>query len=140
MTELTGRCLCGAVKFSAGVEKHETGACHCGMCRRWAGGPLFVLNCSGAVTFEGEENISTFRSSDWGERGFCKICGSTLFWRTHDQSFLGMAVGSFDDQSQFELTNQVFIDDKPDWYEFANQTKKMTGAEVIAMFTDQTPD
>ena len=92
------------------------------------------------VKFEDETNISVFRSSDWGERGFCKICGSTLFWRTHDKSFFGMAVGLFDDQSQFELTTQVFIDDKPDWYEFANQTKNMTGAEVMAMFTDQATD
>ena len=53
MADKTGRCLCGAVTFTAkGVERHVH-ACHCGMCRRWAGGPGFVLSAE-SVAFEGE--------------------------------------------------------------------------------------
>ena len=30
--------------------------------------------------------------------------------------------------------SQIFIDEKPDWYTFANETENMTGAEVFAMY------
>ena len=32
------------------------------------------------------------------------------------------------------LANQVFIDEKPAYYDFANKTGTMTGAEVLALF------
>ena len=32
------------------------------------------------------------------------------------------------------LEHQVFIDEKPDYYSFANETKNMTGAEIFAQF------
>ena len=75
----TGRCLCGKVKFTIGEGVDEIGACHCDMCRRWSGGPMFALHCKGPVEFEGEEHIMRYKSSDWGERGFCGVCGSSLF-------------------------------------------------------------
>jgi hypothetical protein len=38
----TGRCLCGAVKFSAEGVESDVHACQCTMGRRWAGGPVLV--------------------------------------------------------------------------------------------------
>lgn len=32
----------------------------------------------------------------------------------------------------FVFDHQVFIDEKPDFYAFANQTRKPTGAELFA--------
>jgi len=29
---------------------------------------------------------------------------------------------------------QVFVDEKPEYYDFANKTKDFTGAEIFAMF------
>ena len=34
------------------------------------------------------------------------------------------------------MKRQIFIDEKPDWYDFANETETMTGPEVIAMFSE----
>ena len=39
----SGHCLCGAVKISASQASKSIGACHCGMCRRWTGGPWLAL-------------------------------------------------------------------------------------------------
>ncbi len=58
-----GSCLCGAVKISTRVEHTDLGACHCAKCRKWAGGPLFEVECGGDVVFEGEENIQHYASS-----------------------------------------------------------------------------
>jgi len=79
MTERKGQCLCGAVKFTAKNAENNIDAYHCGMCRKWGGGPLMVVNCGSEVAFEGKENISVYSSSDWAERGFCKKCGSHIF-------------------------------------------------------------
>ena len=48
MTEvqkLQGRCMCGAVTFSATSKEPSVVACHCDMCRRWSAGPFMSLNC-----------------------------------------------------------------------------------------------
>ena len=36
-SDLTGGCLCGAVRYTAGAEALGNAACHCGMCRSWSG-------------------------------------------------------------------------------------------------------
>lgn len=133
-SERTGACLCGAVRFTVERAKHEIGVCHCSMCRRWSGGPMFAMDCDDAVSFEGAENISRYRSSEWGERGFCKHCGSNLFYRLVQSGQYIMAVGAFNEQSDLELTDQIFVDDKPPYYDLANRTRMMTGAEVFAMY------
>jgi hypothetical protein len=136
MTEalsLEGKCLCGAVKFTATAKKPSVVACHCDMCRRWSAGPFMALTCQ-SVAFEDQTNIGRIRSSDWAESGFCTLCGSNLFYHIVDSSDYQVAAGLFDDQSVLRLSLQVFTDRKPDLYEFANETKRMTGAEVMAMF------
>lgn len=130
---LTGSCLCGAVTFTAEEVPEAMGACHCGMCRRWAGGPLFAVEAA-AVRFEGEDRIGRYRSSDWAERGFCTTCGTNLFYRIVENDHYVMCLGAFDDQERWRFDGQVFIDDKPAYYDFANQTRMMTGAEVFAMY------
>ena len=49
---------------------------------------------------------------------------------------LALSAGALDDQSRLALTTEIFIDEKPLYYAFANETKKMTGAEVVAAFGD----
>ena len=91
------------------------------------------LNCQ-AVTVEGQESIGRIRSSDWAERGFCTKCGSNLFYHLVGSNDYQIAAGLFDDQSMLRMSLQVFTDSKPDFYGFANETKMMTGAEMIALF------
>lgn len=133
--QVTGRCLCGAVKFKARAEKREVGACHCEMCRRWTAGPLLTLTGVVELKFEGEDNIGIYRSSDWGERGFCRQCGSALFWRMQDGTHTEISAGALDSSDGLTFATEVFIDQKPAYYEFANATEKMTGAELFAKFT-----
>lgn len=136
MTKGKGRCLCGAVKFTVNKMNKEVDACHCGMCRRWGGGPLMVVDCGSDIIFEGEENITVYDSSDWAERGFCKKCGSHLFYRLKEVTDhqVQVPVGLFDEQDDYHFGMQVYIDQKPAYYDFANKTKEMTEAEVIEKY------
>ena len=136
---VTGGCLCGAVRFSLSGAHRPThfGVCHCDMCRRWAGGPLLAVHVTVPITFEGEAHIATYRSSEWAERGFCGICGANLFYRFVKDGTHVLSLGIFDDQSAFTMENQIFIDEKPPGYTFANDVPVMTGAEVFAKFAGE---
>lgn len=137
MSDGKGHCLCGAVKFNVKNMKNSVEACHCGMCRRWGGGPLMCVECGIDVAFEGIENITVYNSSDWAERGFCKKCGSHLFYRLKDSNEHQLPVGLFDNQKNFHFGLQVFTDRKPAFYSFANETREMTEAEVIEKFAPE---
>lgn len=128
----TGKCLCGAVTFSFDTDKRDFGACHCSMCRRWSGGAWLAFDVDGQIDISGEENVTFFQSSEWGERGFCKKCGTNLFWRLQDKSLYVVSVGALDDAEGLRFAQEIFVDEKPSHYGFANETKKMTGAEFMA--------
>nr|WP_229680731.1 GFA family protein [Marinobacterium zhoushanense] len=117
------------------MSKH-VGACHCSMCRKWTGGPLMAVDCGTEVKFSGEENISTYSSSDWAERGFCARCGSHLFYRLKQNGQYIIPAGLFDTAEALNFDHQIFIDEKPEYYAFANETKNMTGEEVFASFSN----
>ncbi len=127
----TGKCMCGAVSYVASEVETEVHACHCSMCRQWSGGPGFAAGV-GKVTFEGEENISRYNSSDWAERGFCSKCGCNLFYHLKEANRYIMWVGTFDDQTQFKLTGEIYIDEKPASYNFAGDHPRQTGEEFLA--------
>lgn len=135
MTEHTGGCLCGAVTFTAAKVDQNHHACHCGMCRRWAGSPLLAASAD-EVSFSGEENITVFDSSEWAERGFCRTCGSNLFYRLKETGGYHMPVGIFDDQSGFKIIGEIFIDRKPPGYAFEGEHSRHTEEETMAMFAD----
>jgi len=138
MSELTkakGSCLCGAVEFHVDQVSASVGACHCSMCRKWGGGPLMAVDCGTDVSFKGKESIAIFDSSEWAERGFCKQCGSHLFYRLKGNNQTMIPVGLMDGDFPFVFDHQVFIDDKPSYYCFANDTENMTGEEVFAKYS-----
>ncbi len=134
MSSAGGQCLCGAVRFTVDTVDPHHHACHCGMCRRWSGGPLFAMSTTGA-SFEGEENITVYDSSDWAERGFCRRCGTNLFYRLKQAGNYVICAGTFDDSSLFKLVGEIFIDNKPDGYDFAGDHPRLTEAETIAKFS-----
>ncbi len=137
----TGRCLCGKVRFSTQEPVEEVAVCHCDMCRRWSGSPAMSVFLQDAVDIDGQENLSWYDSSEWAERGFCAVCGSSLFYRTKgDQPVYSINAGAFDDQSPFKLHLEYFIDEKPAFYAFAGDIPSMTGAEVFAMYAPQPED
>lgn len=130
---MKGSCLCGGVVITTS-DRREVSVCHCDMCRRWAGGPFMAVHCGGDVAFSGDVGHASYPSSDWAERGFCPKCGTTLFYHLLPTSDYALSAGLFDRTTNLAMENQIFIDEKPDFYSFANDTPKITGEEVFAQF------
>ena len=133
---MKGSCLCGAIEVTAD-DHHDIGLCHCSMCRRWSGGPMFAVECGSNVGISGKP--VRYRSSDWAERGFCGNCGTHLFYHLLQGDQYVLPAGLFQDQS-FRLDSEIFIDEKPAFYDMANDTKKLTGQQVFEQFASQSPE
>ncbi len=136
----SGACMCGKVTYTANI-KPGAGACHCGMCRSWSGGPFMAAHAEGKVQFSGEAHISIYQSSQWAQRGFCKVCGANLFYHLLPRPGLPdgeyiMSAGTVKEQQSLTFDNEVFIEHAPGWYEFtAPETRsRLTEAELMAMY------
>lgn len=118
---LKGKCLCGAVSFEVeGELEHAPEACHCSQCRRTAGHFLAAVNVRRtALKLAGEDNVSWYQSSEKVERGFCCVCGSTLFWKPNMEGYqwTAVAMGLFDPPTGSRLSKHTFVGDKGDYYD-----------------------
>lgn len=134
MTALSARggCLCGAVTFETDSLGADAGACHCDICRRWGGGPLFALSVGDDLRIQGADHVATFDSTPWAERAFCRVCGTHLYIRVKPNGRYILPAGLFDREDALRFDHQIFIDRKPAYYAFANETRCMTGEEVFA--------
>ena len=81
-TELTGRCLCGAIRYRAIGTPLWTAHCHCESCRRATGAPLTTYAGFAADKFAWTAGEAvTFASSPGVLRTFCGRCGTSLTYQ-----------------------------------------------------------
>ncbi len=125
-----GSCLCGSVKFTASGVSGEHGVCHCGTCRKWSGSPTMGVHVE-TLEFENEDSVAAYVSSDWAERGFCKNCGTHLFYRLKEGNMIVVWAGAFDPNDNFELASEIYVDSKPDGYNFSGDHPRMTEHEFL---------
>ncbi|ELU02717.1 hypothetical protein CAPTEDRAFT_96116 [Capitella teleta] len=138
--EVHGSCLCGEVAFHGKAQQNSFGVCHCSMCRKWSGGVMMALPLGDSLVFDkGEDLVTYYRSSPWGERAFCSACGTSLGWRMASSKAMVVSVMSLDEAADFSMDFQIFVDCNPGTYEFANETKMMTEAQFMESMQKNMP-
>lgn len=116
--EKTGHCLCGAVRFRTRGTLRDVIACHCSQCRRQTGLYYAATNVSlDRLDVEGMDDVSWYRASDAARRGFCRICGSALFWQADGTDYMSIMAGAFDQPSGLAIGYHIFCADKGDFYD-----------------------
>lgn len=129
-----GKCLCGSVNIDAKTMDTQVSICHCSNCRKWSG-PLIASECGTQVDITPSSNVTRYQSSPWAERGFCKLCGTHLFYKIIESGEYIIPAGIFDSlDDQFELVAQIFIDEKPAFYNLENDCKRLTGQDIFDMY------
>ena len=131
---MRGQCLCGAVGFAVDVPKRTYSVCHCGLCRRWSGGPLMSVHCPEPKTkWLNNEGLTWYQGTPWAQRGFCSRCGSSLFWRLaqEPEGMLIVSVDALENATGFALDRHIYSDAKPDRYDFADDRPRVTEAELM---------
>jgi len=117
--ETHGGCLCGAVRFSAELPEKWCAHCHCSMCRRQhgAGYVTWVGFHSKQVHIEDPDSaLHWHESSPGARRGFCRNCGSSLFFESKkwaDETHI--ALGCIDEPHSFKPTAHAFYDTHVSW-------------------------
>lgn len=112
-----GRCDCGSVRFETGRLAPEVTACHCGQCRRLSGHYWVVARGRKSdLRLLSDAGLSWYRSSDSAKRGFCRFCGSSLFFELNDHDVLGVAAGCLDKPTGLKIAKHIFVADKGDYY------------------------
>ena len=128
-TPIRGSCLCRKVTVELSGTPKTFSVCHCDMCRMWSGGVGMDFDAGQHLTFSGEDFVGRYASSEWAERGFCTSCGTHLFYRLKKTDHYYLYLGLFGDAVSPVFDTQEFIDEKPAYYSFANETKTRTKAE-----------
>ncbi|KAJ3539851.1 hypothetical protein NM208_g5320 [Fusarium decemcellulare] len=102
---ITGGCLCGSLRYKVTFpSSHDfvesSCTCQCTQCRKQTGG-LFLASYGVSIaalewTSDTETNLARYRATSNISRGFCKNCGSFLFWHPDGRDKISMAIGSVD--------------------------------------------
>lgn len=116
MTELVGRCFCGACQYRASDPILWAAFCHCEDCRRTASVDYvswFGVN-RGTVKWSGPR--ATYRSSSKVVRSNCEKCGSPLSFETEvfpDEAHL--YAPTLLDPSIYKPTAHIFWSERLPW-------------------------
>lgn len=114
----TGSCGCRAVRFRATGQLRGVIYCHCSQCRKQTGHFYAATSVDAAgLAIEGEEAITWYAASPQALRGFCKVCGSALFWKQNGSDEISVLAGAFDLPSALRGETHIYVADKGDYYE-----------------------
>lgn len=130
MTDLKGRCLCGAITWSTPGPVLWAGHCHCSSCRRATASPFtsFFGVPRKSVTWSG--GLNTHPTSDGRvQRMFCGQCGTQMSYQfdgwpeeTH------LYAGTIDDPSQFQPDAHFHYAEKLPWVQITDDLPKYPGS------------
>jgi hypothetical protein len=116
----TGSCLCGAVAFEVRGALRPVIACHCVQCRKQTGTYMSATACADAeLTFTRRDGLAWYRSSPEAQRGFCRLCGSALFWKADGSRTTSISAGAIDGPSGAPLDGHIFCESAGDYYEIS---------------------
>lgn len=116
----TGKCLCGAVRYTCTAEPAIAGFCHCEDCRRSSG----AGHCSHLGVPEASVTLSGVttgyaRPADSGNvitRHFCPTCGSALYSTNSGMpGLLFLRASSLDDLEVFKPQMHVYASRAASW-------------------------
>ncbi len=117
----TGSCLCGEVRYELHGDLDPPIACHCSQCRKTSGHYWAAFEIGRdrmRITRDG--GLRWYRSSDKARRGFCRICGASVFWDPDGKDWIAVAAGTVDGDTGLGLSEHIFVANKGDYYELAD--------------------
>jgi hypothetical protein len=118
--EITGGCLCGAVRYTSSAPPIAARMCFCRVCQYFACGngtvnaafPAAAVNLAGTL----KDYVSTADSGTIMHRGFCPECGVHVFSAAASRpETIFIRVGTLDDPGIVAPTAAIWMDSAPRW-------------------------
>ncbi len=121
--------MCGSVRYELAGPLRDVVHCHCSMCQRlhgMSGAHSKALKAHIHVTED--RGLAWYASSDRARRGFCKICGSSLFWDPFEQDATGILAGSLDQPTGLKTIGHIFVGEKGDFHTIGDEAPQFEGS------------
>ena len=114
----SGRCHCGAVRYSVEGELKHNAVCHCEDCRRNSGAVMvpWAAFAKDALRIDsGKPRV--YHSSENGERHFCGACGTGLFYFNEAMrpGIVDIQAVTFDDAGAWPPQAHIQVADSLPW-------------------------
>ena len=108
-----GGCLCGAVRYQITGPLRDVVNCHCRMCQRLHGnfGPHTKARKENIELLQAR-GLEWYQTSTVARRGFCRECGSGLFWEPFELDATGILAGTLDDTKGLKTMGHIFTSEK----------------------------
>ena len=117
----SGSCLCGGVRYTLSGPLRPVVFCHCEQCRRTSGHYVAATACGeDNLDITNDDGLRWYRSSDYAERGFCRLCGGNLFYRPMHRKYVSVMAGTLDTPTGLRGSGHIFVASKSDYYEIAD--------------------
>ncbi|SUZ89616.1 uncharacterized protein METZ01_LOCUS42470, partial [marine metagenome] len=106
--------------------------CHCSQCRR-SSGHLWAATAAPveAIEIDCQNTLSWYRSSSKAKRGFCRRCGSSLFWQLDGSTSMSVAAGSLDVPTGLSTQEHIYFDHASDYYTVNADELIRMGTETV---------
>lgn len=116
-TMLTGRCLCGAVRYRAGALLYPPTFCHCRSCRRASGAHAVAWLTVRVDTFAYTAALPAgYVSSPGVRREFCSRCGTPLTYRSARRAEeVDIGVATLDAPGTVVPADHIWMEDALPW-------------------------
>jgi hypothetical protein len=121
MTDRTGGCACGAIRFKITAPLMGVGVCHCTDCQKASGGGPNYVALAPKTAFEvtkGEVRVY-FSKGDRGEdagRAFCPNCGTPLWSLPANAPFTTVKLGALDHNSDLTPALHLYTASAAPWH------------------------
>jgi hypothetical protein len=116
---MTGRCLCGAVRFEVDSDFERMTFCHCASCKKLSGGgaTASVRAPSDAIRIlQGRELLTTYQPEEGSAKTFCSKCGTNMFgggWPDSEQC--SVRITTFDEPPAPGERSHTFVRSVAPW-------------------------
>lgn len=137
-SEARGGCQCGAVRYRIAAGPAKSVVCHCRMCQRATGNafaPLLEVPRD-RVTWTGEP--AEWASSDIAWRGFCRACGTPLYYRGGDT--VEIMAGTLAPPFVFRPFEQIAVESRQGWLHALPGLPEMATPEGYRVRSNQEPE
>ena len=126
--EMQGGCLCGAVRYRLESEPFDVGYCHCTICRRATGAPVVAFGTVPFGRFLVSGSPCRRRSTEFGERWFCRECGTQIAMHVdHQPDTIDFTIGSLDDPELVRPQFHIFFGSRIEWFDSADRLPRYYG-------------
>ena len=126
--QLSGQCMCGAVRYVIDGPARDVWNCHCVRCRRWTGHFTAATSCQrNHFRLITDDSLEWYHPEEWPDvaYGFCQRCGSSLFWkavavppgaRQDKLSTIEIWAGTLDPPTGLSTELAIYADDASDYH------------------------